>query len=192
MKRTEETNENEETEENGTEELVRKLTRMKKLNQMKQMKKEKLINKNKNKKIKQILPKFSSSCKHCLKLFKNSKTYEKHIKEQVCYKSNEITYCKICLITYENHNIYNTHLFSLEHINKIGCDNIEKINEDNKEKKLNTTIHKLDPYLNENDVKKISSHNLGDSFTFIYEKGNTQTITLKPTKSNNKTIINTN
>ena len=92
-------------------------------------------------------------------------------------------------MTYNNHNEYKTHLFSLEHINKIGCDNIEKINEDNKLKQnTTTTIHKLDPYLNENDVKKISSNNLGDSFTFVYEKGGTQTITLKSTKTISKNI----
>ena len=129
-----------------------------------------------------VVSKFSSSCEHCSKLFKNSKLYNKHTQEQLCYKDNEITYCKICLITYKNHNEYKTHLFSLEHINKIGCESIEKINDDNKSNHTNT-IHKLDPYLNENDVKKISSHNLGDSFTFVYEKGNTQTITLKSVKT---------
>ena len=138
--------------------------------------------KQRKQKEKVVVSKFSSSCEHCLKIFKNSKLYNKHTQEQLCYKDNEITYCKICLMTYKNHNEYKTHLFSLEHINKIGCNTIEKINEDNKTQNSNTTIHKLDPYLNENDVKKISSHNLGDSFTFVYEKGNTQTITLKPIK----------
>ena len=143
-----------------------------------------------------VIPKFSSSCEHCLKIFKNSKLYDKHVKEQLCYKDNELTYCKLCLLSYENHNEYKIHLFSLEHINNIGCDTIEKIEQDNKSSNItknNSKIHTLDPYLNANDVKKISNNNLGDSFTFVYEKGNTQTITLKPIikKYNTNSVENT-
>jgi len=138
--------------------------------------------------------KFTGSCEHCLKVFKNIKIYEKHINEQLCYKDNEITYCNICLITYKSHNEYKNHLFSVEHINKIGFDTIEKIDKSNTTTNTNntTTVNTLDPYLTTNDVKKLSTNNLGDSFTFVYEKGNTQTITLKPHKTIPITNTNTN
>ena len=119
-------------------------------------------------------PKFEAQCSHCSKCFKNNKLYEKHTKEQLCYKDNEITYCKLCLIHYNNHNDYKQHLFTLEHINNIGCHSIEKIKQP-----TTATVHTLDPYLNNNDIAKISTKNLGNSFTFVYEKGHTQTITLQ-------------
>jgi len=122
-------------------------------------------------------PKFEGTCTNCSKLFKQSKLYEKHINEQVCYKKDDITYCKLCLNTYNNHNDYKTHLFSIEHINNIGVNNVEKI------KKPSTNIvHNLDPYLNTSDINKLSLNNLGDNFTFVFEKGNTQTITLQQPK----------
>ena len=119
-------------------------------------------------------PKFEEICSHCSKCFKNNKLYEKHINEQICYKTNEITYCKLCLIHCNNHNYYKQHLFTLEHINNIGCHSIEKIKQP-----TTATVHTLDPYLNNNDIAKISTKNLGNSFTFVYEKGHTQTITLQ-------------
>ena len=131
-------------------------------------------NKNKTSKKKEEKPKFEGICSHCSKLFKNNKLYEKHTNEQVCYKENEITYCKLCQINCNNHNDYKKHLFTLEHINNIGCNTIEKIQHN-----TISTVHTLDPYLNNNDIAKIATKNLGNSFTFVYEKGNTQTITLK-------------
>ena len=119
-------------------------------------------------------PKFEETCSYCSKCFKNNKLYEKHINQQICYKTNEITYCKLCLIHCINHNDYKQHLFTLDHINNIGCNSIEKINQPN-----TATVHTLDPYLNNNDIAKISTKNLGNSFTFVYEKGHTQTITLQ-------------
>jgi hypothetical protein len=130
----------------------------------------------------QAKPKFENTCSHCLKLFKNIKLYDKHINEQLCYKDNEITYCKICLITYTNRQDYKNHLFSLDHINNIGFNSIEKII-----KPSSSIINTLDPYLNKNDIHTLTSNNLGDNFTFVYEKGNTQTIILKP-KTNITTI----
>jgi len=131
-------------------------------------------------------PKFEGTCTNCSKLFKQSKLYEKHINEQVCYKKDDITYCKLCLHTYNSHNDYKTHLFSIEHINNIGVNNVEKI------KKPSTNIvHNLDPYLNTNDINKLSLNNLGDNFTFVFEKGNTQTITLQQTKKDTVNKIDT-
>ena len=131
-------------------------------------------------------PKFEGTCINCSKLFKQSKLYEKHINEQICYKKDDITYCKLCLHTYNSHNDYKTHLFSIEHINKIGFNNVEKI------KKPSTNIvHNLDPYLNTNDINKLSLNNLGDNFTFVFEKGNTQTITLQQPKKDTVDTVDT-
>lgn len=131
-------------------------------------------------------PKFEGTCTNCSKLFKQSKLYEKHINEQVCYKKDDITYCKLCLHTYNSHNDYKTHLFSIEHINNIGVNNVEKI------KKPSTNIvHNLDPYLNTTDINKLSLNNLGDNFTFVFEKGNTQTITLQQTKKDTVDTVDT-
>jgi hypothetical protein len=147
--------------------------------------------------LKPIQPKFEGTCTHCSKLFKHIKLYEKHINEQLCYKDCEITYCKICLLTCKNHQEYKNHLFSIEHINNIGFNSIEKFI-----KPTSSVINILDPYLNKNDINTLSSNNLGDNFTFVYEKGDTQTITLQKPKKNNEsnttnlsntinTIINT-
>lgn len=138
------------------------------------------ISKTKITKPKITKPKFEGICTHCSKLFKHIKLYEKHINEQVCYKDCEITYCKICLLTHKNHQDYKNHLFSVEHINNIGFNSIEKFI-----KPTSSVINILDPYLNKNDINTLSSNNLGDNFTFVYEKGNTQTITLQQSKKNN-------
>ena len=133
------------------------------------------------------IPKFEGTCTNCSKLFNQSKLYEKHITEQVCYKKDDITYCKLCLHTYNNHNDHKTHLFSLEHINNIGVNNVEKI------KKPSTNIvHNLDPYLNTSDINKLSLNNLGDNFTFVFEKGNTQTIILQQSKKDTSNTSNIN
>jgi len=151
----------------------------------------KKIKKKKTSKKKEEKLKFEAICSHCSKVFKNNKLYEKHTNEQVCYKENEITYCKLCQINCNNHNDYKKHLFTLEHINNIGCNTIEKI-----QNNTISTVHTLDPYLNNNDIAKIATKNLGNSFTFVYEKGNTQTITLKQEQNTNnkiqKNIINNN
>jgi len=154
--------------------------------------KKKKNNKKESKPKKEIKPKFSYNCLKCNKLFKNESLYNKHTLEQVCYKNTELTYCKICNITLTTHNEYKTHLFSLDHINQIGCNTLEKINKPN-----DKTIHSLDPYLNKNEVKNISSNNLGSSFTFVYETGSTQTVSLINNETHNEThnvntTINTN
>ena len=133
-------------------------------------------------------PKFSSTCFKCNKLFKNEISYTKHTLEQQCYKSNEITYCKLCNLTLTTHNDYKKHLYSLNHINNIGCNAIEKINT-----APTQTIHHLDPFLNKNDADSISSKNLGNSFTFVFDTGQTQTVTLKKNNvENNTTSIDNN
>ena len=116
---------------------------------------------------------FEGNCTNCTKIFKTKDSYEKHTLEQTCYKSNEITYCKVCLYTYENHLQYERHLFSMEHLNNIGFNEIERI----KTKEV-SQVHLADPYLTTNDVNNISKKNLGNSFTFVFNSGDTQTIEL--------------
>lgn len=123
-------------------------------------------------------PKFNESCTRCSKLFKSKNSYDTHTINQLCYKENEITYCKICEILHETHDQYNKHLFSLVHINNIGCNTLDKL-----EIKQLPIVNIVDPYLNSNDVKKIATKNLGDSFTFTFKQGNTQTVTLQQPKS---------
>jgi hypothetical protein len=123
-------------------------------------------------------PKFNESCTRCSKVFKSKNSYDTHTINQLCYKENEITYCKICEILHETHDQYNKHLFSLVHINNIGCNNLDKL-----EIKQLPMVNIVDPYLNSNDVKKIATKHLGDSFTFTFKKGNTQTVTLQQPKN---------
>jgi len=181
----------EEEQHNGEEEVEEKINS--KNNEEENInEKKKKNNKKESKSKKEIKPKFSSNCLKCNKLFKNESLYNKHKLEQVCYKNNELTYCKLCNITLTTHNEYKTHLFTLDHINQIGCNTLEKINKPN-----DKTIHSLDPYLNKNEVKNISSKNLGSSFTFVYETGSTQTVSLINNETNNETYnvnttINTN
>ena len=114
---------------------------------------------------------FKEECIHCSKIFKSKITYDKHILQQLCYSADEITYCKICCITLSNHNKYKKHLFTIDHLNNIGYNKIERL-----QTKEVSQVHLADPYLNSNDVNKIATTNLGDSFTFVFNVGNTKTI----------------
>ena len=116
---------------------------------------------------------FKEECLHCSKIFKSKLTYEKHISQQLCYNHDEISYCKVCCITLPNHSQYKKHLFTIDHLNNIGYSKIERL-----QTKEVSQVHLADPYLNLNDVNKIANTNLGDSFTFVFNIGNTKTISL--------------
>lgn len=60
------------------------------------------------------------SCKHCNKSFKKAVIRDKHEYEQVCIPNGRKTYCKICSWTGESVTVYNEHLISREHMDKIG------------------------------------------------------------------------
>jgi hypothetical protein len=137
---------------------------------------------------------FEEKCKECSRVFNNQPRYEKHIKEQKCRTKENITYCKLCDITLLDRNLYNKHLYSMEHIRAIGIDNLDNI-ETNKISPINY----LDPYLNKDDVNKISTKNLGDSFTLVFKSGNIKTINLvkeetkeERTEEERPTIVNEN
>ena len=123
---------------------------------------------------------FKEECLHCSKIFKSKLTYKKHILQQLCYNNDEISYCKVCCITLPNHSYYKKHLFTIDHLNNIGYNKIERL-----QTKEVSQVHLADPYLNSNDVNKIANTNLGDSFTFVFNIGNTKTISLVNNNSNN-------
>jgi len=120
-----------------------------------------------------IKEQFNQECNHCSKIFKSKQLYDKHTIQQLCYTKDEITYCKICCETSASRNDYKKHLFSMNHLSNIGYNNIERLQ--NKEVPL---VNLVDPYLNKSDVNKITNTNLGDSFTFVFSKGNTKTVSL--------------
>ena len=129
---------------------------------------------------------FTKQCVHCNKVIKNIKTYEHHVNTQICYSKTEITYCKICNIKLENRNEYIQHLITIVHLNNIGCNNIELL--DNNQP---NALLQLDPYLSVNDAKLIGTTNLGQKFTFVFNNLQTQIIDLVAHKQNINTTSNT-
>jgi hypothetical protein len=131
--------------------------------------------------------KFEKECTHCNKILKNIKSYEHHVNTQVCYSYNEISYCKLCKLLLSNHNDYIKHLLSMEHINKIGCDNLEVLNSNQP-----SSILQADPYLTNNEARSIGTNNLGNKFTFVFNNNNTQIINLVSNNEINPHNINPN
>ncbi len=129
---------------------------------------------------------FTKQCLHCNKVIKNIKTYEHHVNTQICYSKTELTYCKICNIKLENRNEYIQHLITIVHLNNIGCNNIELL--DNTQP---NALLQLDPYLSVNDAKLIGTTNLGHKFTFVFNNLQTQIIDLVAHKQNINTSYNT-
>ena len=128
----------------------------------------------KPKRVAKVKETFEATCEHCSKVFKSNKLYEPHVKEQKCFKPDEITYCKICDITAETPANYRKHLITMEHLNNIGFNTQERL-----KTKEENPVFNMDPYLNDNDVNKITKSNLGSGFTFVLDSGETKTITLK-------------
>ena len=129
---------------------------------------------------------FTKQCVHCNKVIKNIKTYDHHVNTQICYSKTELTYCKICNIKLENRNEYIQHLITIVHLNNIGCNNIELL--DNNQP---NALLQLDPYLSVNDAKLIGTTNLGQKFTFVFNNLQTQIIDLVAHKQNINTPSNT-
>jgi hypothetical protein len=131
---------------------------------------------------------FEETCLHCSRVFNNQARYEKHTKEQSCYAKENITYCKLCNVTMENRKKYMEHLYSLEHIAAIGIQKLDEIEPD-----VVLPINYLDPYLNKDEATKLSTKNLGESFTLVFKSGNVKTVNLVNQKNaKNKTANETN
>ena len=127
--------------------------------------------------------KFEKACDNCQKVLKTAKAFETHCKSQVCRATNEITYCKVCDFTCDNHQLYKKHLLSLIHITKIQTaygivETIEVIE--------TPLINSVDPYLTLDDVDTITKKTLGSNFTINY-RDNRDSQIVKLVKQSNST-----
>jgi uncharacterized C2H2 Zn-finger protein len=112
-------------------------------------------------------------CSRCHKKFKSKKIYKTHIEQQLCFSSGELSYCKICDLTLDNHKSYVKHIMTIEHINNIGCNKLERLNNN-----LAPSILTVDPFLTQNEANLIGTNNLGTKFIFVYENNEQQTVNL--------------
>jgi len=133
------------------------------------------------KKVKEPRIPFSKECNHCKKVFKTEKTHDQHVHNQVCYTADERTFCKICNVTLDTHDNYLKHLLSLDHINNIGCNKLEVLN-DNK----TPTILAIDPYLNDSEARRIGTTNLGGKFTLVFQDDSQKIVNLVDTNHRGK------
>ena len=116
---------------------------------------------------------FSATCKNCNKNFKGKVHYERHILQQTCYDSNNITYCKVCNITLSTNAEYVSHLMTMIHLNQIGFSKLDKLITNKP-----STLLSADPYLTQTEAKLIGTNNLGESYTFVFENDKTQHVSL--------------
>ena len=148
-----------------------------------------VIKSNKVKKVRELKIPFLKECIHCNKTFKTVKTYEQHINTQVCFSADERTFCKVCNVTLDTHDNYLKHLISLDHVNNIGCNKLEVLNEHKP-----TTILSLDPYLNDSEARQIGTTNLGSKFTLIFQDDRHKIVNLvdaRPTSKSTSTSTST-
>jgi hypothetical protein len=78
---------------------------------------------------------------------------------------SDLYVCKICNLKFKTLKAYQKHLSSKTHFEKINSIPIEKLN---KPKKDNSSLT-LDPYLDKEDIKKLESSTLGNSFKIQYK-----------------------
>ena len=116
---------------------------------------------------------FDAECNKCHKHFKNKCSYEKHIGQQLCYKSNELSYCKTCNITLESHAGYVKHLMTMVHLESIGVGKLERLKEERP-----GVIHTADPYLSRNEAELLGTRNLGEKYTLVFENNEIQEVKL--------------
>lgn len=136
------------------------------------------ISKTKPKKIRESKISFSKECNHCKKTFKTEKTYDHHVNTQVCFSAEERTFCKVCNVTLDTHDNYLKHLLSLDHVNNIGCNNLEVLNENK-----TPSILSVDPYLNDSEARRIGTTNLGGKFTLVFQNDSHTVVNLVDTHS---------
>lgn len=116
---------------------------------------------------------FDADCTKCNKNFKNKKTYDKHVGQQICYNKDELSYCKTCNITLESHNGYIKHLMTAAHLESIGASKLERLQEERP-----STIHTADPYLSSNEAELLGTRNLGEKYTLVFENNEIQEVKL--------------
>jgi len=116
---------------------------------------------------------FDAECSKCHKHFKTKGAYEKHIGQQLCYNSDELSYCKTCNITLESHAGYVKHLMTLVHLESIGVGKLERLKEERP-----GVIHTADPYLSRNEAELLGTRNLGEKYTLVFENNEIQEVKL--------------
>jgi hypothetical protein len=105
-------------------------------------------------------------CNYCNKLFKTKNSYLSHKRTQICFSSNDKTYCSVCDILFNSKSELEDHLLSEDHYNCINNLTIVPIS------KRTRDINRLDPILNTQDLKKINTIDIGSNITFVYNDDN--------------------
>ena len=101
-------------------------------------------------------------CYYCNKIFKTKNTYLNHKRMQVCYDTKDKTYCSVCDITFNSKAELDDHLLSEDHYNCINNLTVIPIT------KRTRDINRLDPILNNQDIKKINTVDIGSNIIFVY------------------------
>lgn len=68
------------------------------------------------------------NCKFCHKTFKKTVVRDKHEYEQVCIPVARRTYCKLCDWTAGDMSLFNEHLISRTHLDKVGRISVDSVN----------------------------------------------------------------
>ena len=121
-----------------------------------------------------IANKITYPCIHCNKIFKIKKTFDTHIRTQVCINKELITYCKLCDLTLFTRDEYNIHMCSMTHLNNIGCNTIDILSAN-----VPNTILCVDPYLSLSDAVSIGTNNIGSGCTFVFTDSSKQAAALE-------------
>ena len=116
---------------------------------------------------------FDAVCDKCNKNFKTKKSFDKHVRQQLCYSKDELSYCKTCNITLESHSGYIKHLMTAKHLESIGAGKLERLQEERP-----GAIHTADPYLSSNEAELLGTRNLGEKYTLVFENNEIQEVKL--------------
>jgi hypothetical protein len=116
---------------------------------------------------------FDAECSKCLKHFKSKGVYDKHVGHQLCYNKSEISYCKTCNTTLENHELYVKHLMTSTHLENIGVGKLDRLKDERP-----GVIHTADPYLSTGEAELLGTRNLGEKYTLVFENDDIQEVKL--------------
>ena len=136
---------------------------------------------NKNKK-----NKLTYNCDKCNQKFNTIKPYQNHTLKQLCIPTNERTYCKLCNITLNSKQLFNKHLISKEHFNKITDIKVEKF-----DMPVNKSFL-IDPYLDNNDINNLNNSNIGNGFSICFNDSTNYQVEFNKQNNNNTIEENNN
>ena len=117
-------------------------------------------------------------CKYCNKNIKVKKTFDKHVKEQLCLNIYKRTYCIQCKKDYNTNEKYKEHLLSIEHLTNINKETVCPILSNNKK-------NNADPYLNKEEAYTVNNSQL-NSFTIIYNDNTSERKIINKNSINNQ------